>query len=154
MSTQEHHSTTKEVPAIRVHKINGQDCFEIDQIHQVIHERVARLIKDANPVVKQAQESREIVNQLLGGIGGDMEKFQADTKEHVQSLRATRYAVVTEIGAISSSLKDVRQFFMGPDYKEEIERLREFVDLCERLQALKNAGFLDAVADTMLKLYK
>jgi hypothetical protein len=30
-------------------------------------------------------------------------------------------------------------------------RLREFVELCERLQKLKESGFLDAVADTMIK---
>ena len=38
------------------------------------------------------------------------------------------------------------------DYKEEVARLKDFVDLCERLQKLKESGFLDSVADTMLGL--
>jgi hypothetical protein len=51
-----------------------------------------------------------------------------------------------------ASLKEVRQFFLEGDYEKEIERLHEFVDLCERLKALTQDGFLDAVADTLLKL--
>ena len=35
---------------------------------------------------------------------------------------------------------------------EEIARLKEFVDLCERLQRLKRDGVLDALANTMIKL--
>jgi hypothetical protein len=50
------------------------------------------------------------------------------------------------------ALKEVRQFFLEESYETEIQRLHEFIDLCERLQALKESGFLDIVADTMLKL--
>ena len=35
---------------------------------------------------------------------------------------------------------------------EEIARLKEFVDLCERLQRLKRNGVLDALAKTIIKL--
>ena len=35
---------------------------------------------------------------------------------------------------------------------EEIARLKEFVDLCERLQRLKRDGVLDALANTIIKL--
>ena len=58
----------------------------------------------------------------------------------------------TEVAAMLKPLEDVRQFFLGKDHEAEVARLREFVDLCERLQKLKQSGFLDTVADTMLKL--
>jgi hypothetical protein len=53
---------------------------------------------------------------------------------------------------VVNALKDVRQFFLGPDYEREQKRLVEFVDLCERLKRLKDSGFLDTVADTMIRL--
>jgi hypothetical protein len=53
---------------------------------------------------------------------------------------------------MTNALKEVRQFFIGSDYKAEMERLSEFVALCERMQKLKDTGFLDRVADTMLNL--
>jgi hypothetical protein len=51
-----------------------------------------------------------------------------------------------------AALKDVRQFFLNENHETEVARLKEFVELCERLQKLKASGFLDTVADTMLKL--
>jgi hypothetical protein len=51
-----------------------------------------------------------------------------------------------------TALKDVRTFFLEGDYEKQIDRLREFIDLCERLKALKDSGTLDAIADTILKL--
>ena len=81
-----------------------------------------------------------------------MEKFRVDTKRYLEDIRSTRYAMVTEAAQMIGPLKEVRQFFLGGDYKEEVARLKDFVDLCERLQKLKESGFLDSVADTMLGL--
>jgi hypothetical protein len=58
----------------------------------------------------------------------------------------------TEVSAMMKPLEDLRKFFLGADHETEVARLREFVDLCERLEKLKESGFLDTVADTMLKL--
>ena len=81
-----------------------------------------------------------------------MERFKADSKTHIETIRATRYTVLNEVNQMLTGLKDVRQFFMGSDYKEQTDRLRGFVELCERLQKLKETGFLDAVADTIIEL--
>jgi hypothetical protein len=92
------------------------------------------------------------MDSLLQGIGQEMEKFRSDTKHYLEDIRQTRFAVVRETAEMTGPLKEVRQFFLGGEYKEEIARLREFVDLCERLDKLKQSGFLDKVADTMLSL--
>jgi hypothetical protein len=51
-----------------------------------------------------------------------------------------------------ANLREVRAFFLDKDYATELARLREFVEVCERLKLLKDCGFLDTVADTMLRL--
>jgi hypothetical protein len=142
----------KNPEALRVHRINGQEMLEIEQVQHLIMLEIQKLPKEATPIVKQAKESREIIDQLLHGIGGEMERFKAEAGEHIQNIRSTRYTIVSETNTMMNALKDVRQFFMGTDYKEQIDRLRGFVELCERLQKLKESGFLDAVADTMIKL--
>lgn len=138
--------------ALRVHRINGQDMLELDQVQHLIMLEIQKLPKEATPIVKQARESREIIDQLLHGIGGEMERFKEDSRAHIDNIRSTRYTILSETNQMMNALKDVRQFFMGTDYKEQIDRLRGFVELCERLQKLKESGFLDAVADTMIKL--
>lgn len=104
------------------------------------------------PSEKAAEDARNIITTLLDGIGSEMDKFNANTKLYLEDIRQTRFAVVTETASMTKELKDVRQFFLGSDYNEQITRLREFVDLCERLHKLKQSGFLDSVADTMLRL--
>ena len=58
----------------------------------------------------------------------------------------------TEVAATMNDLEEIRKFTSDPDFCEQKKRLREFVDLCERLEKLKETGFLDAVTDTILKL--
>ena len=137
---------------LKVHRINGEDMYSLEEVQALIMQQIQDLPKEATPIVKQARESREIIDQLLHGIGGEMERFKTEAGDHIQNIRSTRYTIVSETNTMMNALKDVRQFFMGTDYKEQIDRLRGFVELCERLQKLKESGFLDAVADTMIKL--
>lgn len=137
---------------IRVKMINGEPHLSLEDIDRVICEQISKLPAETRPNVLAAQDARKIVRELLDGIGGEMEKFNASSKVYLEDIRRTRFAVVSETASMTKELKEVRQFFLGSDYKDQIARLTEFVDLCERLQKLKQNGFLDSVADTMLKL--
>lgn len=70
----------------------------------------------------------------------------------LNDFRMWRMAMDSEIGKSMSSFADVRKFFLSEDHEKEVSRIREFVEICERLQKLKESGFLDQVADTILKL--
>jgi len=105
-----------------------------------------------NAILLKAQDARHAVNELLDGLGTDMRQFRDMTRTFVEEIRQIRMTMVTETSQMTKGLREVRQFFIGPDYKEEIARLREFVDLCERLVVLKQNGTLDAITDTMLRL--
>ena len=137
---------------VRVTKVNGVEYLNLEDMPRYLCDQVAKMPREMRPNVQAAEDARDIITKLTLGIGGDMEKLQRDCTKFLTEIRQTKYAVVTEVNSMTGPLKELRQFFLGPDYKDQIERLGEFVDLCERLQRLKQAGFLDAVADTMLKL--
>lgn len=73
-------------------------------------------------------------------------------KEALVECRDLRMALSSEISALIQSLKDLRSIAAGPQHDESIQRLREFIELSERLKALKDSGFLDSIADTILRL--
>lgn len=108
--------------------------------------------KEMSELARVAVDSRAVLEEATKGIGGIMGDFERTVTAALQGIRSTRMAVVAECASVGNSLKDVRQFFLGPDYEKETKRLSEFVDLCERLQRLKDSGFLDTVADTMIRL--
>lgn len=137
---------------LKIKMVNGEPFFRVDEIDSLIAEQISKLPAENRPNVLAAQDARKIIRELLDGIGGEMEKFNANSKQYLQDIRQTRFAVVSETASMTKELKDVRQFFFGSDYNEQVGRLREFVDLCERLHKLKQSGFLDSVADTMLRL--
>lgn len=137
---------------MKIKMVNGEAFFSLDDIQRVLIEEIGKLPKETRPAVKAAEDARAVMDSLLQGIGQEMEKFRSDTKHYLEDIRQTRFAVVRETAEMTGPLKEVRQFFLGGEYKEEIARLREFVDLCERLDKLKQSGFLDKVADTMLGL--
>lgn len=144
--------TSTTASGLKIYRVNGEDMFKMEDIAAMICAEIAKLPKETRPNVKAAEDARRIIDELMQGIGGDMEKFRADSKRYLEDIRNVRFAIVTETSQMTGALKEVRQFFLGGDYREEINRLKEFVDLCERLQKLKECGFLDNVADTMLKL--
>lgn len=137
---------------LTVTMINGVEHFQVEQVQQLIIQECEKMAAETRPIVRSAQDARRIVDELVRGLSGDFAQFKLTTKQYLEDIRQTRYAVVTETSQMTKPLSEVRQFFLGSDYKEQITRLREFVELCERLQQLKASGFLDSVADTMLRL--
>lgn len=137
---------------IRVSKVNGEIMFNRRDVEDLVIRKIHELPRLTSPQVKAAEDARQIVSELVQGLGAEMEKFDAQAKLHCEQIRGKRMTMVTEAAQITNALKEIRQFFLGSDYKEEITRLSEFVDLCERMMRLKESGFIDRIADTMLTL--
>lgn len=72
--------------------------------------------------------------------------------ERLHDLRMWRMAFDAEVKVLLRDAADIRNFFLDEKHIEEAKRLREFVELCERLKALKADGTLDAITDAILKL--
>lgn len=106
----------------------------------------------AKEIIQELLEANLRLRQALNEYDDLVLPFVARTKENLKAIRDVRMNTIPEVAQMMNSLRDVRKFFLDKDYKEEMVRLREFVELCERLKALKDSGFLDQVADTMLKL--
>ena len=137
---------------VRITKVNGHTMFNMEDMQDLIVRTIHEFPRQTSPQVKAAEDARKIVAELVQGLGAEMEKFEASAKIHCEQIRGKRMAMVTEEAQMTNALKAIRQFFLGSDYKEEMARLTEFVDLCERLQRLKDSGFIDQIADTMLTL--
>lgn len=108
--------------------------------------------KELSDLARIAIDSRKVLLESSQNICEIVNDFDRITKSAQQSIRSNRMNIVSECAHVVGALKDVRQFFLGPDYEREQKRLSDFVDLCERLKVLKDSGFLDTVADTMLRL--
>lgn len=79
-------------------------------------------------------------------------EWQLESLTALNEVRMTRMALDTETKQTLAACADVRKFFLSADHEKEIARLKEFIELCERLKKLKADGTLDALADTILKL--
>lgn len=132
-------------PLLNVGKLNVAIANEVIKTAKTIPEAMSQL-------TEQAIDAKTALAEACNGIGVNMEKLKPMKKEMIDELRGLRMTTTTEVAAMLKPLEDLRKFFLGAEHDKEIARLREFVDLCERLETLKKSGFLDTVADTMLKL--
>ena len=131
---------------------DGQ-IVNMDEVVVLIVDQIEKSVpKELRALAEAAVNARAVLDASIHGIGGSMDEFDRVTKDATQAVRAQRMTTVAECAGMVNALKDVRQFFLGPDYEREQKRLAEFVDLCERLKGLKDSGFLDTVADTMVRL--
>jgi hypothetical protein len=131
---------------------HGELLFREEDMHTIMIQMAKEALAEIDPILPRAKDARAAVNELLEGLGHDVTNFKEQCKAFLEDIRQTRFAVVGETSQMSKPLREIRQFFLDHDYKEEIARLKEFVELCERLQALKANGTLDAVGDTIIRL--
>jgi hypothetical protein len=115
-------------------------------------EAAERRPKQIGSLTEQTLEAKAALIEAVKGIGAVVEGFEPVKKDFLASILSFRMTAVAEIGKARQELELVRKFMIGPDHTKEIAALKEFVELCERLQKLKESGFLDAMAETMLRL--
>lgn len=145
-------SSYDSVSKIKTQIVNGEEVYSFDDMSVLIAEQISKMPRETRPLVLMAQDARATVDEMYKGIGGDMEKHRENMKNHLSNLKGFKIAYVAEVNAIKKELQDIRTFFVGAEHDREIARLREFVDLCERIATLKKAGTLDTVAETIIKL--
>lgn len=114
--------------------------------------RTEKSLSQTEDLLNRAIDARNAMDEMCDRWKSSWVEFQDTSDQRLRDLRMTRMAIDSEIRQMMAGFREVRQFFLDKDYQEERVRLREFVELCERLKALKESGFLDTVSDTMLHL--
>lgn len=113
-------------------------------------ERTLENTKSLTERLKDAQNALDLACRNFRA--GAINFLSEDMPKAINDVRQARMAFGNESSQLMRQMQDLRTFFVGPDYEKEVTRLKDFVTLCDRLKALKDSGFLDTVADTMLKL--
>jgi hypothetical protein len=114
--------------------------------------KASEIPKTMSTLIEQTVEAKTALRIAVEGIGEHAEQLKPVKKEFIDELRGLRMTATTEVAAMLKPLEDIRKFLLGSEHEKEIARLKEFIELCERLETLKKSGFLDTVADTLLKL--
>src|SRR5260221_14448096 len=134
-----------------VEEVYSQRDVEVGETehHQ---KQTTKALDNLESLETRARDIHDSLEYLFSHIGPLFASVNETLTKELVNLREKRFGVDTETRLLMNQLKEVRQFFLAEDHDRQVDRLREFVDLCERLRALKESGFLDTVADTILKL--
>ena len=148
-------SDRQTIPAVPI--VAGYSKDQIDKAiaelaDAVLTEIKQRVPEDMRDLAECTVRARDMLWSSAKDVATGMAELERVTKDASHQVRMQRMSIVSECSSVVNAMKDVRQFFLGPDYEREQKRLSEFVDLCERLKKLKDSGFLDTVADTMIRL--
>jgi hypothetical protein len=115
-------------------------------------ERAREALRKTEELHKRAQEVWDAIDYLLGHVTEPAQQYLDFINSTLKTVREQKMALQSETRGLMSALREVREFFLEDKHEEEVRRLTEFVELCERLKRLKDSGFLDTVAETMLRL--
>lgn len=96
--------------------------------------------------------AKQALFEAMKDMGESVAAFKTQTDAYAKDMHAFRASVLLDVSGAKRELEDVRKFFLAKEHTQEVERLKEFIGLCERLRELKRDGTLDAVAETILKL--
>lgn len=114
--------------------------------------RTEKTLESLHRLVDEAKDARAALDILCDYWKPEWMDFMDQQDKRLKDLRMARMAFEVETKVLMSGLRDVRKFFLEENHDAEVAKLKEFVDLCERLQKLQQSGFLNTVADTILKL--
>lgn len=96
--------------------------------------------------------AKEALFAAMNDLGQTVHGFKETTDNYSKDLHAFKSSVILDLSAAKKEMADVRRFFLEKDHVTEIDRLKEFLDLCDRFKKLKDAGGLDVITDCILKL--
>jgi hypothetical protein len=133
-------------------KHNGELMYSVEDMAKALIAHAKTIDPELEKISVSAADCRKAIDESIADVGSSVREFDRVTKDGLSEIRMKRMTIISECASMVNAMRDVRQFFLGPDYDREQKRLVEFVDLCERLKRLKDSGFLDTVADTMIRL--
>jgi hypothetical protein len=109
-------------------------------------------VEAAETLVERAKEATAAMEYIANHFQKNWTESSDLLTAAIGDLRGKRFAAESETKQILGAFADVRRFFLDDRHETEVRRLAEFVGLCERLKVLKDSGFIDRIADTMLTL--
>jgi hypothetical protein len=109
-------------------------------------------VEAAETLVERAKDATAAMEYIANHFQKNWAESQEMMSAAIGEIRGKRFAIESETKQILGAFADVRRFFLDDQHETEVRRLADFVDLCERLKALKDSGFIDRIADTMLTL--
>jgi hypothetical protein len=127
-------------------KIRREDM--VQQVIEALHEHDREL----KPFIRAAINAVGAMSDAVRNVGSDMDAFEQGLKKWQGDIRTARMNFVSESGFILNGLKEVRQFFGGNAYEQQMARLSELAELCERLKKLRDDGVIDSLSDTIIRL--
>lgn len=122
------------------------------ELVDAVIKRSVKAVDQTTELLDKALDARAALDMLANQWKTQWLDFQDTCNSRLTELRQTRFAMDSEMRQILTMMRDMRKFFLEDDYAVERARLKDFMETCERLKALKDSGFLDTVADTMLNL--
>lgn len=131
---------------------NPEEYFNLHELSVRVIDEINKSPQKLTALARAAIDARGVLEENMHALGGGMEELQGQVKVALEDIRQSRFAFVSEVQQMLNPLKELRAFLLDHQYETEIKRLREFCDLCERLQRLKADGTLDALADTIIRL--
>jgi len=137
--------------AVRIDTEKSNDQFNAE-ILSATNRQTVKTIEKTNELIDRSRDARAAMEDLCTSFKAEWLEFQKTADDRLKEIRMLRMSLETETRQLMASFREVRQFFLDKDHASETARLKEFVEVCERLQALKSSGFLDSVAETMLNL--
>lgn len=109
-------------------------------------------VEKLKEVTAECEKGRNSLRDLEGEVRALAEIIKPQIENRTAEIRSLRMSLVSELNQSLASLREVRRFFLDADYRQEIDRLKEFVSVCKELQKLKADGVLDAVCDSAIRL--
>ena len=114
--------------------------------------RFEKNVEATEDLVRRAEEATAAVKYLVDHMPIQYAAYDEFLLKALKDTRGVKAAIEIETKLVIAALADIRKFFLDPRHEEEVAKLKEFITLCERLRELKNSGFLDTIADTILRL--
>lgn len=119
--------------------------------HKLVQQTKSNL-QQQRDFVAEVQDAKLALELAVTTFRKSTIDFLEEMTKYLTDIRQTKVALGAETRQLVAQCQDVRTFFLSPEHVAEVQRLKEFVEICERLKALKESGFLDNIADTILKL--
>jgi soluble cytochrome b562 len=136
---------------VKIDPVTKEQLISLESMNLLMIQMAEKAVNEAaSPFVQKAMDAAGSVNDLLQGLAGKVEELQEIKGTLIATLRDTRFAASREIKEIQTGVADLVSLIDGEQASRNVASLKEFAEVCERLQRLRESGIFDSVLELML----
>jgi hypothetical protein len=131
--------------------VNGEVLISAESLNLRIMELVEEAVsKKVAPLVAKAADCNLSISELVRGLGGSIDSFDAVKAQAIEKFRLFRFASQSELKPVTDGVNDILALVEAPNFDRGLKKITDLSEAIKTLVKASECGLFDKVIELIL----